>query len=80
MSHITAMEEYVAGNEILEKLLAEVDYAVDKVYIPYAPSWHGNDWQPYYQEALSGTMTAEQALAAARTNYLQKKQNYDDTN
>lgn len=80
MSHITAMEEYVAGNEILEKLLAEVDYAVDKVYIPYAPSWHGNDWQPYYQEALSGTMTAEQALAAARANYLQKKQNYDDTN
>jgi multiple sugar transport system substrate-binding protein len=80
MSHITAMEEYVAGNEILEKLLAEVDYAVDKVYIPYAPSWHGNDWQPYYQEALAGTMTAEQALAAARANYLQKKQNYDDTN
>jgi len=80
MSHISAMEEYVEGNEILEKLLAEVNYAVDKVYIPYAPSWHGNDWQPYYNEALSGTMTAEEALAAARANYLQKKQNYDAVN
>ncbi len=80
MSHISAMEEYVEGNPILEKLLAEVDYAVDKVYIPYAPSWHGNDWQPFYSEALSGTKTAEQALAAARANYLQKKQNYDTVN
>ncbi len=80
MSHISAMEEYVQGNPILEKLLAEVDYAVDKVYIPYAPSWHGNDWQPYYTEALSGTKTAAEALAAARANYLQKKQNYDAVN
>jgi len=80
MSHISAMEDYVEGNAILEKLLAEVNYAVDKVYIPYAPSWHGNDWQPYYNEALSGTMTAEEALAAARANYLQKKQNYDAVN
>lgn len=80
MSHISAMEEWVEGNPILEALLAEVDYAVDKVYIPYAPSWHGNDWQPFYQEALAGTMTAEQALAAARANYLQKKENYDATN
>ena len=80
MSHITAMEEYVEGTPILEALLAEVDYAVDKVYIPYAPSWHGNDWQPFYQEALAGTMTAEQALAAARANYLQKKENYDAVN
>ncbi|HOI85782.1 MAG TPA: ABC transporter substrate-binding protein [Acholeplasmataceae bacterium] len=80
MSHISAMEEYVEGNPILEKLLAEVDYAVDKVYIPYAPSWHGNDWQPYYTEALSGTKTAAEALEAARLNYLQKKQNYDAVN
>ena len=80
MSHITAMQEHVAGDPILEKILEEVDYAVDKVYIPYAPSWHGNDWQPYYTEALSGTMTAEEALAAARANYLQKKENYDAVN
>ncbi len=80
MSHISAMEEYVEGNPILEKLLAEVDYAIDKVYIPYAPSWHGNDWQPYYNQALSRSLTAEQALAAARANYIQKKQNYDAVN
>ncbi len=77
MSHISAMEEYAADKPIMLDLLHEVDYAVDKVYIPYAPSWHGNDWQPYYTEALNGTKTAEQALAAARANYLQKKENYD---
>ncbi|PKK96569.1 MAG: hypothetical protein CVV58_05695 [Tenericutes bacterium HGW-Tenericutes-3] len=77
MSHITAMEEYAADKPIMLDLLNEVDDAVDKVYIPYAPSWHGNDWQSYYTEALNGTMTAEQALAAARANYLQKKENYD---
>ncbi len=80
MSHISAMEEYVEGNEILEKLLAEVDYAMDKQYIPYAPSWHGNDWQPYYNQALAGTLTASEALEAARRNYLQKKENYDAVN
>lgn len=80
MSHISAMEEFVQGNEILEKLLAEVDYATDKQYIPYAPSWHGNDWQPYYNQALAGTLTAAEALEAARNNYLQKKQNYDAVN
>jgi multiple sugar transport system substrate-binding protein len=79
MSHITAMEEFVVGNPIMTALLAEVDDAVDKVYIPYAPSWHGNDWQPYYQQALAGTMTPTQALAAAQDWYLQKKQNYDAT-
>lgn len=80
MSHISAMEEFVEGNEILEKLLAEVDDAIDKQYIPYAPSWHGNDWQPYYNQALARTLTAEEALQAARDNYLQKKQNYDAVN
>lgn len=80
MSHISAMEEHVEGDPILEKLLLEVDDAIDKVYIPYAPSWHGNDWQPYYNQALSRTLTAEEALAAARANYIQKKQNYDAVN
>lgn len=80
MSHISAMEEHADGNPILEALLREVDFAIDKVFIPYAPSWHGNDWQPYYTQALSGDLTVEQALAQARANYLQKKQNYDAIN
>jgi multiple sugar transport system substrate-binding protein len=80
MSHISAMEEHVEGDPILEALLSQVDFAIDKVFIPYAPSWHGNDWQPYYTQALSGDLTVEQALAQARANYLQKKQNYDTVN
>ncbi len=80
MSHISAMEEFAEDEPIMQDLLKEVDFAIDKVYIPYAPSWHGNDWQPYYSQALSGTLTAEQALAAARANYIQKKQNYDSVN
>lgn len=77
MSNKPAMEEFVEGDEILEALLAEVDYAVDKVYIPYAPSWHGNDWSPFFDAFLSGSKTATQTLAEARAHYLQKKENYD---
>ncbi|MFA5526799.1 MAG: ABC transporter substrate-binding protein [Acholeplasmataceae bacterium] len=80
MSHISAMEEYVQGNEILEKLLLEVDDAIDKVYIPYAPAWHGNDWQPFYNDALEGVKTSAQALADAQAHYMQKKENYDQVN
>ncbi|VEU83315.1 extracellular solute-binding protein [Acholeplasma hippikon] len=80
MSHKSAMVEYTADKPILKKLLAEVDYAMDKVYVPYAPSWHGNDWQPFYTQALEGTKTVEQALADARAHYLQKKQNWETTN
>lgn len=80
MSHRSAMEAFVSDKPIMQALLAEVDFAVDKVYVPYAPSWHGNDWQPYYTQALDGTLTPAQALAQARANYIQKKENYEATN
>lgn len=80
MSHISAMEEYTEDKPILKKLLKEVDFATDKVYVPYAPSWHGNDWQPFYNQALEGSKTVEQALADARAHYIQKKQNWEATN
>jgi multiple sugar transport system substrate-binding protein len=80
MGHISAMQTVVEGNEILEKLLTEVDYAVDKVYVPYAPSWHGNDWQTYYTQILSGDMTVIEGLQAAEDHYLQKQENYNAVN
>ena len=80
MSHISAMEKYTADKPLLAKILVEVDYAMDKVYVPYAPSWHGNDWQPFYTEALEGKKTVKQALADARAHYIQKKQNWEATN
>jgi multiple sugar transport system substrate-binding protein len=80
MSHISAMEEYVEDRPIMQDLLTEVDFAVDKVYVPYAPSWHGNDWQPYYTQALDGDLTPEQALLQARNHYLEKQENYNRVN
>lgn len=80
MSHISAMETYVEGRPIMAKLLEEVDYAVDKVYVPYAPGWHGNDWQPYYTQILDGDLTPEAGLLAARNNYIQKQENYNTLN
>jgi multiple sugar transport system substrate-binding protein len=80
MSHVSAMETYAADKPILQKLLVEMDYAIDKVFVPYAPSWHGNDWQPFYTQALDGTLSPAQALEAARAHYLQKKENWEDTN
>ena len=80
MGHIQGMVDWTKGNKILEALLKEVDTAIDKVYIPYAPSWHGNDWEPFYSDVLEGRKTAAEALEAARNNYLQKKENYDKTN
>ncbi len=79
MSHISAMQEYVGDDPILNALLTEVDYAMDKIYIPYAPSWHGNDWQPFYNQALNNESTVSKALQDARNFYLQKKENYDAT-
>ncbi len=80
MSHITAMEEFAADKPIMQKLLLEVDDAIDKMFVPYAPGWHGNDWQPFYTQALDGDLTVSQALEAARQNYLQKKENWERTN
>jgi len=79
MAHKGAMQTVSVGDPILTRLIEEVQYARDKVYVPYAPSWHGNDWQPYYNNALTGEMTAAEALAAARENYLQKKANWEAT-
>lgn len=80
MANNDAMEELVAGDPIRTAIFNEVQYAVDKVYIPYAPNWHAADWKTYYDEALAGTMTAEQTLAAARALYLEKQENYNDVN
>jgi multiple sugar transport system substrate-binding protein len=80
MAHISAMDRFVADKPVMAKLLVEVDYAVDKVYVPYAPSWHGADWQPYYTQILDGDLTPEQGLLAARNNYIQKQENYDAVN
>lgn len=80
MGHIDGMNEYVKDKPIMQALLAEVDYARDKVYVPYAPSWHGNDWQPYYTQILNGELTPEEGLLAARNHYLEKQQNYNSVN
>jgi multiple sugar transport system substrate-binding protein len=80
MSHISAMETYVETRPIMEKLLVEVDYAIDKVYVPYAPAWHANDWQPFYTQILDGDLTPEAGLQAARRGYIQKQENYDSVN
>ncbi len=80
MSHIQAMDDFTKDDPILAALYQELDYAVDKVYVPYAPSWHGNDWQPFYNQALEKTLTPQEALNRARLYYLEKKSNYEQTN
>jgi multiple sugar transport system substrate-binding protein len=80
MSHESAMETYAEGDVILEALLAEVDYAVDKVYVPYAPAWHASDWQTYYTQILDGDLSPEQGLQEARAHYIQKQENYNTLN
>ena len=76
MAHKDAMQRVAEGDAIMQRLLEEVQYARDKVYVPYAPSWHGNDWEPYLTQALEGELTASDALDAARSHYLQKRENY----
>ncbi len=76
MAHRDAMQRVAEGDAIMQRLLEEVQYARDKVYVPYAPSWHGNDWEPYLTEALEGELTASEALEDARQHYLQKRENY----
>lgn len=77
-SNIPAMEEYTEGNEILEAFMDELPYARDKVYVPYAPNWHADDWDQYYIEGVAGRMTAEEVLEAARNHYLTKQENYQE--
>lgn len=78
-AHIQAMIDYTEDKPILRQILNEVDYAMDKVYVPYAPSWHAADWQTYYTQALGRDLTPAQALAEARTFYLEKKANFEAT-
>lgn len=79
MAHKAAMAAVAADDPIMQRLIEEVAYARDKVYVPYAPSWHGNDWSPYYNSFLARDITAEQCLQQARDNYLQKQENYNAT-
>ena len=79
MSRKDAMAKVAEDDPIMQRLIVEVEYARDKVYVPYAPSWHGNDWSPYYNSFLAGDITAEQCLQQARDNYLQKQENYNAT-
>jgi len=79
MASKSAMASVAENNPILTRLIEEVAYAKDKVFVPYAPSWHGNDWQPYYNSALSKEKTVEQALADARAHYIQKRDNWNAT-
>ena len=78
-SHIEAMDDYTDDKPILRQILNEVDYAVDKVFVPYAPSWHAADWQTFYTQALDRSLTPLQALEAAKAFYLEKKANYEAT-
>ena len=78
-SHIQAMDDYTDDKPILRQILNEVDYAVDKVFVPYAPSWHAADWQTFYTQALDRSLTPLQALEAAKAFYLEKKANYEAT-
>ena len=78
-SHIQAMDDYTDDKPILRQILNEVDYAVDKVFVPYAPSWHAADWQTFYTQALDRSLTPLQALEAAKAFYFEKKANYEAT-
>lgn len=80
MGHIEAMEDYTAGNPLLTALFNEVDYAMDKVYVDYAPNWHAADWQFFYSKALDRSLTPAEALAQAREYYLEKQTNFEGTN
>jgi len=79
MASKSAMATVSADNAILARLIEEVAYAKDKIYIPYAPSWHGNDWQPYYTAAINREKTVQKALSEARAHYLQKRDNWQAT-
>ena len=78
--NITAMKEFTADDPILTKLVVELEYAVDKRYVLYSPSWHGADWGPFYFNYLNGNITAKEALEQAQAFYLQKKSNWEKLN
>lgn len=80
MANKKAMEEPAKKDPIIAKLVEELQYAKDKVFVDYAPSWHANDWQPFYKQALSEEKDeVRKALKDAQTYYLQKRENYKTT-
>jgi len=79
MGNTEAMDVVAAGNPIMTALVAECAYAVDKVFIPYAPAWHAGDWFQYYDQLKSGDLTVEQTLQRAIDLYNEKQTNYNLT-
>ena len=80
MSNKKAMEETAKNDKVLARIVEELPYAKDKIYVNYAPSWHANDWQQYYQKALKeGTDEVREALKEAQKYYLQKRENFKAT-
>lgn len=78
--NVEAMKEFTLDDPILKKIVDELEYAVDKRYVPYSPSWHGADWGPFYFNYLNGNVTAKEALQQAQALYLQKKANWEKLN
>lgn len=81
MSNISAMQAISEREQdpILDALIAEVAYARDKVYVPYAPAWHAKDWQDNFNLLVQGEYTIEECLQAAQALYIQKQENYNAT-
>lgn len=80
MGHKGAMTKVAEGNDILTALIEEVEYAVDKVYVPYAPSWHAGDWQKFYDKVKEGTLTPAETISQAREFYIHKQEDYNYKN
>lgn len=79
MGNKEAMAVVAAGNPIITALVAECEYAVDKVFIPYAPAWHASDWFQYYDVLKAGDSTVQETLDDAIAWYQEKQTNYNDT-
>lgn len=80
MSNKKAMEEPAKNDKILSRIVEELPYAKDKVFVDYAPAWHANDWQQFYTRALNPEKDdVRQALKDAQKYYLQKRDNFNTT-
>lgn len=79
MGNKVAMNNVAEGNPIIAAFVEECNYAVDKVYVPYAPAWHASDWFQYYDELKAGNLTVQETLDNAIDWYIEKQENYNDT-
>jgi|LGVF01.2.fsa_nt_gb multiple sugar transport system substrate-binding protein len=79
MGNTEAMAVVAEGNPIITALVEECEYAVDKLYVPYAPAWHAGDWFQFYDELKAGTMTVQETLDNAVSWYNEKQTNYNAT-